>query len=562
MDQYLNHHHLSIYDSKDSIRGRYIKSNRPIKKGQIIITSQPLGTVPLPQTINEFCNYCFRKQTSPPLQRCSQCKKAYFCDMACFKNAWLSYHQFVCKHLITVTHRDAEDDMDLEMLEKVALNVSRYKKRKDTITNNNHAEESVQVTMEAFFSLMGHDDRQPRHVKEKHTLLAKEALKKPFIQTTDITENELIHFLNVFKSNNFSIDDIDMFAIGEGTYPIASLFNHSCRPNAVVMFEGALASIHAIEDIPENTEIFISYVDAAHSREHRQKSLREKYYFTCQCERCTTHAERPYLSQIDDLLGNELSEWDRAQQLIQQKNNLNYMDVKTRILKEVEEWDLLAMCKEYDRKSDGSPDPNQPLTMANYTHYFIQFFAPYLITWNRPELHQQSVGSTIKTSLTDFDDPLPAVAKPQVQPTYDEIMTTAIEKMKSYPTNDTTIVPYRLTTLSHCTRLLYDEMAEGHWNHAVKLGMYVLIQYCLIYPPYHPMLAQHYLTLSKACWNSIVQSELIADDLRLEKVYERGVRRWIMSSKETVSVAFGKHSRLWRETLELEWIFLREQKLK
>lgn len=568
MENYLQHHKLVLQDSKDSIRGRFIKSNATLPKGTEIITSQPLGTVALPQTLNESCNYCFRKQTSPPLQRCSQCKKAYFCDMACFKNAWLSYHQYVCK--ANITSRDAEDDMDLEMLERVALNIARYKKRQATnqqqqsnaVVGGDSSEESVEITMQAFFSLVGHDSLQQRHVKEKYTLLASEALKKPFIQQTGLKLDELVHYLNVFKSNNFAINDADMFAIGEGTFPIAALFNHSCRPNAVVMFEGALASIHAIEDIELDTEITISYVDAAHSRNYRQKSLQEKYFFNCTCERCCKGDARPYLSLIDTLLGDEESDWDRAQQLLSQHQKSNVMDKSARILQEVEGWDLLEMCKEYDRKSDGCPDPRKPLTIANYTHYFIQFFAPYLLTWNQPELHQQQMGLTLKTSLADFDDPLPAFAKPAVQSTYDEIMKTAIDKMLSYPTEKDTIIPYRLDTLSVCSRLFYDEMAEGNWQNAVKLGMYVLIQYCLIYPPYHPMLAQHFLVLAKACWNSIIQSELIQDNKRLEKVYERGVRRWIMSSKETVAIAFGKHGKLWRETLELEWIFLREQKLK
>jgi hypothetical protein len=490
--------------------------------------------------------------------------------MACFKNAWLSYHQYVCK--ANTTSRDAEDDMDLEMLERVALNIARYRKRQKTNQQQqsnvvvgrggDSSEESVEITMQAFFSLVGHDNLQQRHVKEKYTLLASEALKKPFIQQTGLKLDELVHYLNVFKSNNFAINDADMFAIGEGTFPIAALFNHSCRPNAVVMFEGALASIHAIEDIEPNTEITISYVDAAHSRSYRQKSLQEKYFFNCTCERCCTSDARPYLSLVDTLLGDEESDWDRAQQLLSQHQKNNAMNKSTRILQEIEDWDLLEMCKEYDRKSDGCPDPKKPLAIANYTHYFIQFFAPYLLTWNQPELHQQQVGLTLKTSLTDFDDPLPAFAKPAVQPTYDEIMKTAIDKMLSYPIDKDIIIPYRLDTLSVCSRLFYDEMAEGKWQNAVKLGMYVLIQYCLIYPPYHPMLAQHFLVLAKACWNSIIQSELIQDNKRLEKVYERGVRRWIMSSKETVAIAFGKHGKLWRETLELEWIFLREQKLK
>lgn len=554
MDAYLQLNNISLVVSNDSTKGRLILADTFLKKGSLIITSQPLGTVTLPQNINENCNYCFRKQASPPLQRCSQCKKAYFCDMACFQNAWLSYHQFICGK--THPTKDAADDLDLEMLEKVALNVIRYKKRTTTekAPTDKH-DETVNVTMDTFFSLMGHDDAQPKHVKEKYKALAREALKKPFLQQSGLTVDELVHYLNVFKSNNFAIDDKDMFPVGEGTYPVAALFNHSCRPNAVVMFDGAYASIRAIEDIQPGKEITIAYVDAAHSRAYRQKALYDKYFFRCQCDRCGgNEGDKKYLCLIDTLLGEEENDWDRAQEL------LSKQDKSQHILNEVEEWDLLAMCKQYDRKSDGFPNPEQPLTIANYTHYFIQFFAPYLLTWNQKQLHQQQAGSTLKASINDFDDPLAAFAKPAVQETYDLIMKTAIDKMLSYPTDSKTIIPYRLTTLSTCTRLFYDEMAEGHWMNSVKLGMYVLIQYCLIYPPYHPMLAQHFLMLAKACWNAIIQTELL--NVGLEKVYERGVRRWIVSSKETIAVAFGKDSSLWRETLELEWVFLREQKLK
>ncbi|KAG2234309.1 hypothetical protein BDF21DRAFT_406579 [Thamnidium elegans] len=556
MDSYLKLNNICLQDSNDIIKGRSIKATALLKKGTVVITSQPLGTVALPQTINEYCNYCFRKQTSPSLQRCSQCKKAYFCDMSCFQNAWLSYHQFICAK--PTKNREAADELDAEMLEKVALNVSRYRKRsnKEQPQPKDKNDETVNVTMETFFTLMGHDDSQPKHVKEKFKQLASEVLTKPFIQQTGLASEELIHYLNIFKSNNFAIDDKDMFAIGEGTYPIAALFNHSCRPNAVVMFEGAYASIHAIEDIEPGQEVTISYVDSAHSRTYRQKALRDKYFFDCQCVRCNDASnDKNYFSLIDTLLGQEENDWDRAQELLQNQAKSD------RILQEVEEWDLLRMCKQYDRKSDGCPDPTKPLNIVNYTHYFIQFFAPYLLTWNQPELHRnQTMAST--SSLNDFDDPLPSLAKPAVQSTYDSIMKTAIDKMLSYPTDSTNIIPYRLTTLSTCTRLFYDEMANGNWMNSVKLGMYVLIQYCLIYPPYHPMLAQHFLMLAKACWNSIIQSELLQNERQLEKVYQRGVRRWIMSSKETIAVAFGKSSSLWRETLELEWIFLREQKLK
>lgn len=585
LDDYLSCHGLRVQST--STKGRSVFANRSHKRGNVLITSQPLGTVVLPSSRHEICNYCFQKpQPLCTLQQCSQCKSAYFCDLACFKNAWLTYHQYVCQPPAATStdhHQKSHDEPDalgLEMLERVALNCWRYNKRLGNTRSGTLAkgEEGVHVTMEAFYSLMGlqDDDGQRR---QRQQALAQRALSRSYLANSGLTMDQLADYVGKFQNNNFDIHDDHLYKVGRGNYPVASLFNHSCRPNAVVLFDGSLLSVMAIEPIATGQEITIAYVDPAHDRQHRQSLLMKKYAFTCQCVRCV---DATIYGHIDGLLGNEAVDQDNALALLRHATPLtgspssssSSSSSATRevILQQVNDWDLLEMCRKYDRRHDGAPDPTEPLTLASYTHFAIQFFAPYL--WlacnpaisfssahNRRTASPGALPSPPSRALSYFDDPLPGSAQPIVPVTYDAILNHVMTSVQTYPTSD--IIPWRLDTLTTAAELLYDAMKQGQWRNAVKLGMYVLIQYCWIYPPYHPILAQHLLLLAKCSWNSIIKSELLGDGKApLEMAYERGVRRWIMLSKETLAHAVGKNSEQWREVVELEWIFLREQKLK
>ena len=44
--------------------------------------------------------------------------------------------------------------------------------------------------------------------------------------------------LVAFHRSDFSVFDAQLIAWGHGTYPVGALFNHSCAPNCIAMFEG------------------------------------------------------------------------------------------------------------------------------------------------------------------------------------------------------------------------------------------------------------------------------------------------------------------------------------
>jgi hypothetical protein len=68
--------------------------------------------------------------------------------------------------------------------------------------------------------------------------------------------------------------------------PLAALANHSCDPNAFVVMDGPVISFRALNDIPKDQEITISYVDATNPFHRRQHELQSRHYFQCTCPKC------------------------------------------------------------------------------------------------------------------------------------------------------------------------------------------------------------------------------------------------------------------------------------
>ncbi|XP_060214207.1 histone-lysine N-methyltransferase ASHR1 isoform X2 [Lycium barbarum] len=98
-----------------------------------------------------------------------------------------------------------------------------------------------------------------------------------------------------FSCNAHTICDAELKPLGTGLYPVVSIINHSCLPNSVLIFEGRMAVVRAMQHIPKGTEVSISYIEMAGSTVTRQKALKEQYLFSCTCIRCVK------LGQNDDI---------------------------------------------------------------------------------------------------------------------------------------------------------------------------------------------------------------------------------------------------------------------
>lgn len=68
--------------------------------------------------------------------------------------------------------------------------------------------------------------------------------------------------------------------------PTLARANHSCTPNAFIVFDSRTVSLRALRPIKKDEEIFISYIDPTEDHAQRQSVLKQRYFFTCKCMRC------------------------------------------------------------------------------------------------------------------------------------------------------------------------------------------------------------------------------------------------------------------------------------
>jgi hypothetical protein len=87
-------------------------------------------------------------------------------------------------------------------------------------------------------------------------------------------------------TNAFRVTLGDGTPIGLCFEPTASFANHSCMPNTAVMFDGWYMTLRALDPIKEGEQILISYIDVTQTRDERRQELKDRYFFTCHCDKC------------------------------------------------------------------------------------------------------------------------------------------------------------------------------------------------------------------------------------------------------------------------------------
>jgi hypothetical protein len=73
------------------------------------------------------------------------------------------------------------------------------------------------------------------------------------------------------------------------TSPTVALCNHSCEPNAVVVFPfgaGKGMQVVAIRDLSPDEEVLTAYIDISVPKHIRQADLKDRYHFVCDCTLC------------------------------------------------------------------------------------------------------------------------------------------------------------------------------------------------------------------------------------------------------------------------------------
>jgi hypothetical protein len=66
----------------------------------------------------------------------------------------------------------------------------------------------------------------------------------------------------------------------------ASIFNHSCVPNAGVIIDKSTLTFRTLAAISAGAEVCISYLNLTHTEALRRQELQSSYFFLCACPLC------------------------------------------------------------------------------------------------------------------------------------------------------------------------------------------------------------------------------------------------------------------------------------
>ncbi|PWA97760.1 histone-lysine N-methyltransferase ASHR1 [Artemisia annua] len=324
----LREYSLSISTLPD--KGRCLFTGRDFSPGDIVFSQEPYVSVPNKTSVESRCDWCF---TSSNVKRCSSCHVVWYCGSRCQKSDW-KLHRLECQLLAHLEkNRLRSLTPSIRLLVKLYLRrklqnekvipstaMDNYNLVKDLVSHISEVEETQRLLYAQMASLVsvilqwpGLDIKEIAESFSKlacnaHTVCDSELIPLgtglyPVISIINhsCSPNAVLVFEGRIATvravqhipkgselacNAHTVCDSELIPLGTGLYPVISIINHSCSPNAVLVFEGRIATVRAVQHIPKGSEVLISYIETAGSTMTRQKALREQYFFTCSCTRC------------------------------------------------------------------------------------------------------------------------------------------------------------------------------------------------------------------------------------------------------------------------------------
>ncbi|KAK4689455.1 hypothetical protein P7C73_g669, partial [Tremellales sp. Uapishka_1] len=302
---------LVVRSTEDRGRGLYVPPSRSCKAGSSLLQVKPVVSVLSTPHLSKRCSTCFLSPSelsiatnSPPptLKRCTGCKVLHYCSATCQKVDW-EIHAFECRALRRTfdmwrsTYPTKKDDGSWIMKEGIrALGricwkrqkmdkawwepISRMESHRSKFTEEEYIGTSQLVQLLLHYLSAS----EPPKAGSRDLLHPADPKDYGFDNLGDTLD-----LCSAFAVNSFTLSSPSLSPIGVSTSPIVALCNHSCQPNAVVVFPGLVGgemNVVAIRDLAPGEEILTSYIDVSIPFADRQLDLSKRYGFTCQCQLC------------------------------------------------------------------------------------------------------------------------------------------------------------------------------------------------------------------------------------------------------------------------------------
>ncbi|BES93949.1 set and mynd domain-containing protein [Nesidiocoris tenuis] len=301
--------------SYSEAEGRFAQANSHIQSGNVILIEKPHSAVLLPENSKTHCFQCLKRVYIA--EPCPGCADVIYCSSQCQKVASKSHHKFECKILKTLWDSGASITclMALRIIAQRTLN--SFINLATKLEESENAECQGQYDGGSYttvYQLVKHESKRSTEDMLHRAYMAlflHDCLKKAkYFNEEEIDEQkkskgeELIGglILRHLQSMQFNVHEISELIfhtndpqswksnfVGAGLFPTLALFNHSCDPSIIRYFERSKVVVRAIKNIRNGEHIFENYgpIFTQTSRNERQKTLKNQYWFDCSCEPCT-----------------------------------------------------------------------------------------------------------------------------------------------------------------------------------------------------------------------------------------------------------------------------------
>lgn len=281
---------VDVRANQETGRGIYAKER--FKKGGVVFGSKPPIYVLSTKNLEHFCSSCIAPAPTSGLKRCTLCKNLWYCNAGCQNNDW-ALHKKECDAMRRWAAGAPSPDVAVPAEPIRCLGRVLWGRRK-------HGLDSIWTR--EIDAMLSHRMSLPPEAAESHTHLAHAVIR--YLGLT--APEELVPFginnaagivdlISRFATNSITLTSPSLTPLGVCVSPSVALINHSCAPNAVVVFPRSTrdhptqepeAQVIAIRDINLDEEIFTSYIDTTLPRTQRQAALATTYNFACKCALC------------------------------------------------------------------------------------------------------------------------------------------------------------------------------------------------------------------------------------------------------------------------------------
>ncbi|KAF7846274.1 hypothetical protein BT93_L4722 [Corymbia citriodora subsp. variegata] len=254
-------------------KGKGLFASGMLAAGDILLfIPRPLITVLDIPRLDDTCANCFERsseQLGLYVKACVGCNKIKYCGKKCQSQSWKRVHKYECK----IFKRD--DIPPLPHAVRAALQLAMHME--------NHvlsAVEKENVAQMATFRTSKSDLYDVQIVLSAVRDIAARC------GTPRLDDRQAEIYVGQILRNSLALTADTLETLGIAIDPMVCSANHSCDPNATVVFNGASILLRALKPIVKDAEVCISYVDTSRPYSIRQETLFESYAFKCQCEKC------------------------------------------------------------------------------------------------------------------------------------------------------------------------------------------------------------------------------------------------------------------------------------